>query len=238
MIPTIHKRIVLFFFTLFFLGFFTFIALLEGFGIDRLTLGGVKIEKLYLKWNNALLIKASRVDLSGYRGDGEPLTLKPLERLPRIVRWGNDWVDSIQIDEIRYNRLSASLRYDRHRVGTVVFKNGGASCRGNFHLDERRFRLALPECSMGDANVSFSLAIDLPRQLLNAQMRLALPQTPAIALSAHGDSKTLRFRAAADAPLHTLRPLVAFFGIDPEVAPWIADYAKASSIRPDRKSVV
>ncbi|MGD9716421.1 MAG: AsmA-like C-terminal domain-containing protein [Sulfuricurvum sp.] len=230
-IPTIHKRIVLFFFTLFFLGFFTFIALLEGFGIDRLTLGGVKIEKLYLKWNNALLIKASRVDLSGYRGDGEPLTLKPLERLPRIVRWGNDWVESIQIDEIRYNRLSASLRYDRDRVGTVVFKNGGASCRGNFRLDERRFRLALPECSMGDANVSFSLAIDLPRQLLNAQMRLALPQTPAIALSAHGDSKTLRFRAAADAPLHTLRPLVAFFGIDPEVAPWIADYAKASSIR-------
>ncbi|MFZ5374304.1 MAG: AsmA-like C-terminal domain-containing protein [Campylobacterota bacterium] len=232
-IPTIHKRIVLFFFTLFFLGFFTFIALLEGFGIDRLTLGGVKIEKLYLKWNNALLIKASRVDLSGYRGDGEPVTLKPLERLPRIVRWGNDWVESIRIDQIRYKHLSASLRYDRDQAGTVIFKNGRSSCRGEFRLDERHFRLAFPQCSVGEANVSFSLAIDLPRQLLDAQMRLALPQTPEIRLSAQGDAQMLRFRAAADTPLHTLRPLVTFLDIDPEVAPWIADYAKASSIRLD-----
>ncbi|WP_294893421.1 hypothetical protein, partial [Sulfuricurvum sp. RIFOXYD12_FULL_44_77] len=53
-IPKTHKSVLLFLVFTFFLGFFTFVALLEGFSIDHLTFRGVKVEKLYLKWDKAL----------------------------------------------------------------------------------------------------------------------------------------------------------------------------------------
>lgn len=230
MIPTVHKSIVLFFATVFFFGFLTFIALLEGFGIDHLRFGGVKIEKLYLKWENALLIKAAKIDLTEYRGDDTPLTLEPISRLPRVVRWSKHWIESIDVDTIQYQDAKASLHYTRNAPGTVALRLGNAVCHGSFTLTEEFFDFSLPACTVNDGNVSFRLAIDLNKQHLNADMFLALPQTPAIRLSAQGDTDTLSFRAKADGKLTTVRPLSTFLGLDPDVAPWVVDYAKASSI--------
>src|SRR3990167_997516 len=90
-IPKTHRYILFGLFFTFFLGFFTFIALLEGINCDRLSFNGLKIEKLYLKWENGLLIRASKVDLSAFKRDNLPLTLKPLGKLPPLIRHTQRW---------------------------------------------------------------------------------------------------------------------------------------------------
>ncbi len=231
MIPAIHKNILLFFVAVFFLGFLTFIALLEGFGIDRLTFGGVKIEKLYLKWENSLLIKAQRIDLRGYRSDDEPLNLQIIDDLPRYIRWGNAWIESVDIDTIESQDINLSLRYARNRAGTVTVRGGKTRCEANFTLNERTFALTLPSCSINEANTSATLRVDLLNQRLDALAQISLPNTPLLRLHAHGDSESLRFRAEAAKPFSTIRPLCDFLSLDPEVAPWVVEYAKAASLR-------
>jgi AsmA-like C-terminal region/Protein of unknown function len=229
-IPKIHLRIGLFLLFVFLVGFFTFIALLEGFGVDRLKLGDIKIEKLYLKWDNALLIKASKVDLSDLKKDNIPLTLKPLSKLPSTIRWVEEWVESVQIDTIQYKEYKGSLQYQKHLPGEVVLNYGGVAYKGSFALDERSFHLTLPKMSLLDGNISGTLSVKLKEQKLAAYILLSLPNTPDIQIIASGNTDTLSVTAHADREFTTIKPLVRFFHVDSEVEPWIVDYAKASSL--------
>lgn len=233
-IPNIHKNILLFFITVFFFVFLTFIALLEGFGIDRLTFGGVKIEKLYLKWENALLIKASKIDLDDIKSDNKPFTLNALGRLPRFVRWSERWVESVDINTIQYKNISASLIYRKNTPGTFTLYYDSTACKGDFTLNETSFHLTLPSCPINGGEVSGNLTLNLPGQLLRSDITLTLPETPALRLRASGDVGTLRFTVQADREFTTIEPLIRFLGVGPKIAPWIVEYAKASSLHLDR----
>jgi hypothetical protein len=229
-IPKTHKYIVLFLAFTFLVGFFTFIALLEGFKIDRLTFNGVIIEKLYLKWDNSLLISASKIDLTNLQKDNLPLTLQPLGKLPPLIRGIERWVTSIDINTIKYKKVTAALHYRKMSPGIVRLYEGNMTCDGNFNLDERSFRLTFPACSVSGASFAGNLSIILPTQKLNANFFLTLPQTPTLHITASGDTNTLRFHANASDNFTSIKELVNFFDIDPTVKPWISEYAKASSL--------
>jgi hypothetical protein len=229
-IPKTHRNIVLFLGFTFLLGFFTFIALLEGIRIDHLTFKGVIVEKLYLKWNNALLIRASKIDLSALKSDNTPITLKPLSKLPPLVRNIQQWVDQIDIDTIQYHDINSSLHYKKGSNGAFLVHQGEYSCQGTYSLNEKSFNLTLPPCKIADVNLSLHLSVELSKQHLTGNLFINIPETPTLQVVASGDTDTLHFNMYSDGPLRTIKPLVKLFKIDPEVEPWIDEYAKANSI--------
>jgi hypothetical protein len=229
-IPRTHKTILLFFLVTFFLVFFIYIALLEGLSLDRFTINGIKVEKLYLKWDKALHIKAEKIDFSEYVSDGTPLTIEPLAKLPKTIRFVESWVSSIKINIIQYKNFRASLFFQRESAGTVIIHKNDTRYVGAFDLNETAFNLSIPHYIHNDANISFHLFTDLTRQTFKSEIDFQLPSTPMIKLFFSGNSDTLRFHSRVGTPLTTVKPIVDFFDIDPEVKPWIIDYAKGSSI--------
>lgn len=233
-IPKTHKSVLLFLVFTFFLGFFTFVALLEGFSIDHLKLGGVKVEKLYLKWDNALQIKASKLDFSGIERDKSSLNLQPLSKLPRYIRWVEVWVESIQIDLIKYKNFNASLHYRKGDLGKVILGDASTRNEGTFVLNETDFTLTLPAYKIKNGDISAKLHINLLNQRLHSQITANLPQMPPITLNVAGDSDLLSFSLHSKNPMTTIKPIIDFFDVDPDVAPWIVDYAKGSSLHLNR----
>ena len=217
------------FFT-FFLGFFTFIALLEGIHFDHLSFNGLKVEKLYLKWENGLLIRAEKVDLSALESDNLPLTLKPLGKLPPLIRHTERWVKQIDINTIQYDSIKFSLHYYENSPGRVTLFDGNNSYNAVFTLNENVFNLSLPQGSIKGAKISGTLKVELPQQRLFTNIDLNLPNTPTLFVKASGDTDSLTFSVHAKEPLHTVTPIVEFLGVDPEIQPWITQYAKASLI--------
>ncbi|MFA5214549.1 AsmA-like C-terminal domain-containing protein [Sulfuricurvum sp.] len=229
-IPKIHFRIGLFLAFVFLVFFFTFIALLEGIRVDRLKLGAIKIEELYLKWDNALLISASKIDLSDLKRDNTPLTLEPLSKLPSIIRIFEAWVEKVNINTIQYKDISASVNYTKGSLGKIVLHQGLHDYPGKFSLNDKSFYLILPQIRFMDANISGKMSIKLKEQTLIAHINLALPQTPQISITAVGNTDTLTIVVDAEHEFTTIRPLIRFLGVDPQISPWIVDYAKASSL--------
>jgi len=229
-IPKIHLRIGLFLFFTFLALFFTFIALLEGISIDRLTIGDIKIEKLYLKWDKALLIKVSKIDLSEIKSDDTPLTLKPLSKLPSAIRYVEGWIEKIDINILQYKDIRASLIYRKSNPGTIVIYKGKETYHSTFTLTDTSFDFTLPPMPLMDANISGTLSVKLKEQQLSAHILLSLPQTPAIHISTVGNTDMLHLSLHADGDLTTLKPLIRFIGLDPQIAPWVVDYAKADRL--------
>lgn len=229
-IPKIHLRIGLFLFFVFLTVFFTFIALLEGISIDRLKVGEIKIEKLYLKWDKALLIEASKVDLSNLVTDETPLTLKPLSKLPSYIRFAEGWIEHININIIKYKDVDASLLYQKNSPGKITIRYGNTTYKTTFSLDPKRFYVSLPHLKLFEADISGTLVVKLKEQVLAADILLLLPETPAIRIKATGNSDTLALSLHPAHELLTLKPLIRFIGIDPEIVPWIVDYAQAEAL--------
>lgn len=230
MIPKIHFRIGLFLFLVFLAVFFTFIALLEGFKIDHLKLGEIKIEKLYLKWDKALLIKASKIDLSNITTDDTPVTLKPLSKLPSTIRFIERWIESIDINILQYHDIKAAISYHKNTPGTVTIQEGNITYSSTFVLDENAFHFTLPHMKLNNAIIAGTLDVQLKAQKLHADVILSLPETPDLHINMLGNTDTLAISIRADKNITTLRPLIEFIALDPVIAPWVVDYAKAESL--------
>ena len=208
--------------------------MLEGINFDRLSFNGLKVEKLYLKWENGLLIRASKVDVSAFKSDNLPLTLKPLGKLPPFIRHIQRWVKQIDINTIQYDTIHLSLHYRENSYGKIVFLDGNSSYNSTFTLNEKAFHLSVPQMIFNGALIHGELAVELQEQRLMTNIELKLPQTPTLFIKASGDTDTLAFSIHADEPLQTVTPIIEFLGVDPEIQPWITQYAKASLITLER----
>lgn len=213
----------------FFLVFFTFVALLEGIKIDRLSYQGLIIEKLYLKWENSLLINASKIDLTALKHEKYPLTLEPLGKLPQVIRYTKEWVKEIKVDTVVYDHLNFSLHYRENLPGVITLYDKNVSYTAFFNIDEKLFKLNASQWSIKGALVDAKLSIELIEQQLYADISMQFPKIPTLHLKARGDTTQLRFTANFDNNLTTIKPIIDFFEVDAKIQPWIIQYAKASS---------
>lgn len=205
--------------------------MLEGIRIDRLSISDVVIEQLYLKWENALLIKAEKIDLSALQSDDTPMTLEPLSKLPPYIRWSERWVEAIDIDIIKYKDFYSSLHYRKNLPGHISFRYNGLLAEGNFTLTDTILHLKLPSFTYNGADISGTFSVWLPDEIIESDLSLSLPHTPLLHFHARGADNRLRFSAQAEHPFSTLGPLVSFLNLDPQAAPWIVEYATFSSVQ-------
>ncbi len=190
---------------------------------------GLIIEKLYLKWENSLLINASKIDLTALKNEKHPLTLEPLGKLPQIIRYTKEWVKEIKIDAVVYDQLNFSLHYHENLPGVIKLYDNNVSHTAFFTLDEKQFMLNASQWKVNEAFVDVKLSIRLREQLLDADIAMQFPQTPKLYLKARGDTNQLKFSANFKNNLTTIKPIIDFLEVDAEIQPWIIQNLKASS---------
>ena len=210
--------------------------MLEGIRIDRLKIADVTIEKLYLKWENALLIKAEKIDLSELKRDDAPLTLEPLSKLPPFIRHFQRWVQDADINMIQYQDIRLSLHYHENRPGIFDLRLNGTHTKGEFNLDERVCSIVLPDTRYKGGTLSGRMEVSLQDETIDSTLILSLPETPLLHITASGDRKRLRVSLRADAPIKDVAPILDFFALDPDIRPWIADAAEYETVTLKRLS--
>ncbi|OYZ34087.1 MAG: hypothetical protein B7X89_00175 [Sulfuricurvum sp. 17-40-25] len=226
-ITKIHFNLLTFFLLLFLGGFFIFVALLEGFTISHLKLGDIKFERLYLKWDNRLAISVAVIDLNELHPDNEPITLKPLSKITNTIYWIEQWVSSIDIEAIRYQKNELSIHYKKGALGWLDVHVGNEHLTGSFNLSPEVLAVSLSSKADSVASINGFLHLYLQKQKLNASAHLTLPNSPTLMLSAIGDQEKLYLDVKADHSFSNLDALVDFFDIDATTRPWITEYAKA-----------
>jgi hypothetical protein len=224
-IKKIHLRLLTFFTFLFLIIFFVFVALIDGFTISHLKLGNITLEKVYLKWDNRLHIKASLVDLSDIKSDNEPITLKPLQQLPYYIKHAEQWISSIDIQTIRYKKTSLSLHYLKNQPGTISVHNSNTNLFGKFTLTSKSLTAELISSTNDSAQITVNISLDIMKQLFHLNSTLKLPNTPKITLYSLGDQKRLYLKVTADESFTRIDEIVDFIGLDPIVRPWVIEYA-------------
>lgn len=214
-----------FFGFLFLIAFFGFVVLIEGFTISHLKVGDIILERVYLKWDNRLHIQASLIDLSALKNDKEPITLKPLQHFPKAIKYAQQWIDSIEIETIRYKKISFSLHYLKNSLGKISVHNGNTHLYGKFLLTPKVLNVNLATPKNSTIQIDGNLSLDIGKQKFIVTSVLKLPHTPAIREYMIGNQKKLYLKITADEPFTHIDEVVDFIGLDPIVRPWVVQYA-------------
>lgn len=209
--------------------FFTFVALIEGFTITHLKLGDIKFERVYLKWDNRLHIKASLIDLSELKSDDEPINLQPLQHLPTIIKHSQEWIDTIDIQKLRYKDSTILIRYNKNARGKITLHNSKIDLNGSFNLNPETLELYLDTPPVAINKFSAKLSVEIPKKSFTLTTNLSLPNTPLLTGYLRGDDSQLYLQLKADREFNQIATIVDFIGVDPIVRPWIVEYAKFKS---------
>ncbi len=229
-IAKIHFNLLAAFFVLFLVGFFVFVALLEGFTISHLKLGDIRYEGLYLKWDKRLTVSASLIDLSELHSDNEPLTLKPLSKITDTINNAQRWISTIDINTIQYDNIRLSLHYSQNGLGRITINYNKVHLDGNFTLSPELLQLSLASQNDEQVSITGSGNLYLQKEKLDGNLQIKLPNTPTLSIYAIGDQKKVQISAKADQPFTTLTEIVDFLNVDPQTRPWITQYARANRI--------
>lgn len=227
-IPKIQNNLLLFLGALFFVGFLTFIALIEGVHIASLKIGDVKIEQLYLKWDHKFHIKASSIIIKE-SVEKEPVDLQKLSSLPKWIRIGRQWIDAITIDSIRYGDFAFSLKYDHSGNNEFGFVYKDIRCIHRFTLTPASLQMQTNEGS----SFSNTLFMDLERQRFHGVFNITLPKTPDLTIRYRGNDEKLSFNASFNGIMQTLEPIGKFFNIDDDIIPWLTTAMTYDSLEID-----
>ena len=228
-ITKIHLKLLFFFSFLFLITFLGFVLLIEGFTISHLKLGDIVLEKVYLKWDNRLHIKASLIDLSALKSDDKPITLKSLQHFPKTIKHAEKWIASVDIEAIRYQHVSVSLHYFKNKQGTISVRNGNTTLDGKFTLTPKILHLTLSSPKESLNRIRGDLLLDIAQQSFAFNASLALPNSPIIRGFMRGNQTTLFLKFSADKSFKKLDELIDFIPLDPDIRPWIVQYAQFQS---------
>lgn len=223
MIAKIHFRVLLFFGLLFLTLFFGFVALVEGFTISHLKLGDIKLERVYLKWDNRLHIQASLINLNDLQSTNEPLDLQPLKYLPKAIKYAEQWIASVDIQNIVYHGTSLSLHYFRNQEGQISFNNGNNRLDGHFRLSPESLNLTFLSPSSAHHKMDGYFRVNIAEQTFSFESNLSLPNTPMLHGYIAGNTTKLTIKLESNGAFTQIATLTDFIGVDPDIRPWIVD---------------
>lgn len=227
-IPKIQNNLLLFLGTLFFVGFLTFIALIEGIHIATVKLGNVKIEQLYLKWEHKFHIKASTITIEKVQ-ENEPINLEKISSLPEWLRIGYEWIDSIAIDSIRYGGFTFKLYYNQDTNSEFSLAYKDIQCQSRFILTPSALQMETEDCPQ----FSNKIVMDLDQQTFYGVLHINLPETPKLTIRYDGNKDHLAYNGAFQGPLHTLEPIAKFLDLDQNLIPWLTTAMRYDSLQID-----
>jgi len=203
-----------------------FVVLKNGISIDHLKIASLTVERLYLKLDKKLILRADKLIIpASKKKQPLPNLEEGLDRLNEILRY----FETIELKEIDFKNDRYSILYsdnifymvnDQFEIATHQISRVG---------DKVRAIIDLIYIKQYDIRLSGKL-------VYNYKKDTALIKGIAEYQDIHADfmlnkKKNNLYYAAKSRPFTQLKPLIDQFAISPKISPWITDRVKAKQYR-------
>ncbi|MDD3856038.1 AsmA-like C-terminal domain-containing protein [Sulfurimonas sp.] len=213
--------------------FISFIVLQKGIYIDSISFQNVKIEKLYIKWDEKVSFIANEIHIANKEksSDSEVAYEKILSSisttLPFLLWFEDIFIEHISVGDTKYtfeyidNQQSLSISSSDFILYSSLFSNDNL-----LHLKIDIFR---------DLNKNIQLDGDLIFDAknnfeLSTKLNITIHDDTKLHLFAHGDRHKLSYKIESDENIKNTREIIDLFNVNPNVKYWIYDAIEMSSL--------
>jgi hypothetical protein len=210
-----------------------YVSLINGLEIDSLHLPGVKVEKLYIIWDEKLSLDIKELTIKRPQtersGGFDPVFIRKVLLTAELC---GSWFRSITLNNIRLNDTTATFRYKDTERGYFIASSEHFIFESDLHLSGQQLSAQIKRFHefKSKSRAEGTILLDLKQDRLYSRIDTEIAESLPLRIYAQADKTQLAFNAHGTRPFDTVKPVVQLFNLGPLIEPWIADYSSGSAI--------
>ena len=205
-----------------------------GLKLDNLILPGIKIEQLYIKWDEKIVVDIGSIKITK-SNNGQTFDINAIEpqKVLEYSRIIDGFLSDITIENIQYGDINATFRYIEHDAGYINIDGPAlklttaVTMAGNYLLVNIK---DLQELS-NKSSMNGQLLIDTIERKLYGDLDINAGNVMPLKLYLLADQEKLQLWGKGAEPFtKPIKPAVRIAHLHPKVEPWVADYHNGKAI--------
>ncbi len=225
-ISTIYFAIVSFLSFIFLLLAIIFIVLQNGLYIDDISIPNLKVKQLYIKWNEKVDISIKEISVTKKESSSDTnFELKKLDNYLKSLSFAGNWFESIVINNIKFNDITASFKYKDGQRGFIVASSPNFYLNGFLYFESNFLNMKIKELKdfKRKININGNLFFNPKDVELSTLLNLNINDDLDAKVLIYTDEKKLMYKLIANKEIRNLTHLIDIANLPKEVRYWALD---------------
>ncbi len=230
-ISTIYFAIVSFLSFIFILLTAVFIVLQNGLYLDDISIPNFKAKQLYIKWNEKIDISIKEISI--VKKESSPnaeIDYKKIDEYLRNLSFASSWFESITIENIRFNDISASFDYEDKGRGFIVASSPDFYLDASLYFESNFLNMKIKELKDFKRKIKLDGSLFFnPKEIeLSTTLNININDDLDAKILVHTDRKKLYYKLIANKKIKDITHLINIANLPKEARYWALDAIEMS----------
>ena len=208
-----------------------------GLKLDTFILPNLKIEKLYIKWDEKIRVDIESIKITKSNTKGKlDLTTLDIKKILKKTRLLATLFGDINIKSIQFNETSATFRYKEGDAGFLNLRSPDLHLDASVEMNNHLIMLDISNFhdKITNSTVVGQVVIDTLEDRLYSDLNINISETISldVLLLANQDELKL-YSKTTEAVTKPIGPVVKLAKLGPDIDPWIIDQLQGRSLEID-----
>ena len=230
-ISTIHFAIVSFLSFIFLTLSSVFIILQNGLYINDISLPDIKVKQLYIKWNEKVDISIKEISIVKKESNSDTeLDHKEIDKYLKILSLASNWFESVVIEKISFNDISASFKYKDGERGFIVATSPDFDFNGSIYYESNFLNMQINKFkdSKRKINLNGSLFFNSKDVELSTVFNININNDLDAKVLIHTDKQRLDYKLISNKEIKDITQLINIANLPKGVRYWALDAIEMS----------
>ncbi|MEA2098560.1 MAG: AsmA-like C-terminal domain-containing protein [Campylobacterota bacterium] len=202
-----------------------FVLLQNGIYISSISIPNIKIDTLYIKWNEKLDITIKEINIVKKSSNDTKIDYKELNNYFKKIFLFDDYFKEININKITFNDINASFKYAYAEKSYFQASSPNFSLKSTLFLESKLLNIEIDEFKHLNKNINLNGNIILNNLDLEATVSLNIDINNEIHfnLLAHTNQNKLLYKIDSHKNIKSIEYLVNILGLNKSLKYWIID---------------
>jgi hypothetical protein len=218
---------------IFLVGSSVFFLLKDGLLIDQITVAGLDIEKLYIKWDEKLTIKAEHAYVTKRNNTAsKPFNPRSVTNAFRFIKFFEGFIGTVSIDKLRLGDAVGAFHYNAGSRNDLLLDTPNYTLDSTlgFKDDCFVFNIASFEDKNRDITLEGTIVVRLSDSKMFSKLNATIGTAEGLSLYLYSNRNALTFTVSADRPVNDLSAVVDAFALPRNISKWIVEYAAGDRV--------
>ena len=205
---------------------FAFIVLQNGLHIKELSISNVKIEQLYIKWDEKVDVSIKEI-LIDTKDDSKskPLDYNLISHYIKILQHTTNWFHSIVIENIKVKNFDISFKYKQNSQGFFIAKSPSILITTAITSSQDILNISVEELIDREKKIvaNGNIYLDLSKQEGFINFQTTINKDANLTLFSSINSQKMDFRVKSNNNIHDIKYIIKLASLPKEIKFWTQD---------------
>jgi hypothetical protein len=210
-----------------------FIVLQNGLYIENISIPKLKINQLYIKWNESLDISIEEIKIT--QSKESPDTALDIKRIAtELSKFENYYniFEKVNIQKISYNDIQASFKYTRGEDGYFSAKSNNLLLNGSLFFEEEFLNIEVHAFKdyIRDISIDGNIILDINQHSASSKLNINIHNEIQLQLFGYLNETNLLYKIDSDKEIKNISYAISLLNLDPALDYWADKAITFSSV--------